>query len=96
MYNTKILVMSAIAIVVVGLFSGMFTIFNELNFNEPSEYQRNYNFDVAIGNLAQPRTPTQYDIYVGSVSDGLNEYSVYESRTLVTNDFSKLFVGGKI
>lgn len=59
-------------------------------------YQRNYNFDIAIKNVGEPRTPTQYDLPIGIVEDNQgNKYRVYESRTIVTNDFSKLFIGGR-
>jgi len=72
-----------------------FNIYQQVESNsEELSTQRNYNFDIAIGHTAQPRQPTQFDIPVGIIQDaqGIN-YQVYESRTLVTNDFSKLFIG---
>ena len=87
----------SLVIVMAGLLMGTFTLLNSYQENSRElSMQRNYNFDIAIGNVAEPRQPTQYDIPVGVVQDAQgNDYKVYESRTIITNDFSKLFIGGR-
>jgi hypothetical protein len=78
------------------LIGSVVVLYNENSYT-PSELKRNYNFDIAIGTIAEARVPTQFDIPVGIIEDEQgNQYQVYESRTLVTNDFSKLFVGGRV
>ena len=68
----------------------------ESNTNTLTE-NTNYQFDVAIGNIAEQRLPTEYDVNVGSAKSPNGEmYYVYKSKTLVTNDFNKLFVGDRV
>jgi hypothetical protein len=95
MYNKKFMVI-ALLLIVVSFSVGSFTLYDNIQSNSQElSTQRNYNFDIAIDNIAQPRPATQYDIPVGVVQDAQgNNYQVYESRTVVTNDFSKLFMGG--
>lgn len=86
-----------LAVLLVGLFAGMFTLVSHYQTNSQTlSTERNYQFDIAIRNIAQPRMPTQYDIPIGIVTDVNGaKYKLYESRTLVKNDFSKVFIGGK-
>jgi hypothetical protein len=85
-----------VLLLVAGFTSGVFTIWDSLQNEEPSNIPRNYKFDLAINNVANARQPTQFDIFAGIVQDqNGNKFKLYESRTLVTNDFSKVFIGGR-
>jgi len=90
-YNKKWLAFAMLSLVIFGT-----SIYNILEKEQPSDLKINPYFDVQIGNVANARLPTEYDIYVGVADFGEGEYyQLYKSKTIVTNDFGKLFIGGK-
>jgi hypothetical protein len=67
-----------------------------LDQTQDSELKINPYFDLTINNVAQPRQATAYDIYLGVADFGeAGKFHLYKSKTIVTNDFSKLFIGGR-
>lgn len=68
--------------------------FINLNTYEDIKPIDNPQLDIYLKNIARPRVPTQFDVYLGDIKYQNNILKLYKSKTIKTFDYGKVFIGG--